>query len=355
VKLFRIDRMDEAGIRDLKATRIEADVYRRPATQIDGASFREVVSEGPVYAEFLDLPLLSGDEISHAPHIAVTKSPWTGPVAVYSSSADYDYGLLGEVFSPAVVGQTLDPLPEGTPGLWMRKGIRVRIDSGTLSSASEQDVLNGANVAAVRFGGEGDWEVLQFSKAQLVAPQTYLLENLLRGQAGTDAVMPTVWPAGADFVLIDSAVTQLPVTPSSRGLARHYRVGPASLPYDDASFFHTVATFEGVGLRPYRPVHLAAKHVARMAASRFPGCAGRGWMGIRGTVLDVPVGEDRLLFDVRVLEGETLLRRVDVQGPSYVYTAADQGADGWPQNLVFEVAQVSERFGPGPYGRIEVT
>jgi hypothetical protein len=164
VKLFRIDRMDEAGIRDLKATRIEADVYRRPATQIDGASFREVVSVGPVYAEFLDLPLLSGDEISHAPHIAVTKSPWTGPVAVYSSSADYDYGLLGEVFGPAVVGQTLDPLSEGTPGLWMRKGIRVRIDSGTLSSASEQDVLNGANVAAVRFGGEGDWEVLQFSK-----------------------------------------------------------------------------------------------------------------------------------------------------------------------------------------------
>jgi hypothetical protein len=36
-----------------------------------------------------------------------------------------------------------------------------------------------------------------------------------------------------------------------------------------------------------------------------------------------------------------------------VYTAADQAADGWPQNLVFEVAQVSERFGPGPYGRIE--
>jgi hypothetical protein len=189
---------------------------------------------------------------------------------------------------------------------------------------------------------------------QLIAPQTYLLENLLRGQAGTDSVMPTVWPSGADFVLIDSAVTQLPVTPSSRGLARHYRVGPASLPYDDASFFHTVATFAGVGLRPYRPVHLAAKHSAdgsiTLSWVRRTRVDGDSWNGP-----DVPVGEDRLLFDVRVLEGEALLRRVDVQGSSYVYTIADQAADGWPQNLVFEVAQVSERFGPGPYGRIEVT
>jgi hypothetical protein len=351
-KLFRIDRMDEAGIRDVKATRIEAEVYKRPVFQVGHAAFHEVVAEGPVYAEFLDLPLLSGAEIPFAPHIAVTRTPWTGPVAVYSSSADYDYGSLSEVFGPAVMGQTLDPLPKGTPGLWMRREIRVRVDSGTLSSASEEDLLNGSNVAAIRFGGEGHWEVLQFMSAQLIAPQTYLLGRLLRGQAGTDAVMPAVWPAGSDFVLIDSAVTQLPVSPSTRGLARHYRVGPASLPYDDVSFFHTVETFDGVGLRPFRPVHLSAKrstdgsvHFSWIRRTRLEGDS---WNG-----LDVPIGEDRLLFDVRILQGDDLLRRIDVQASSHVYTAADQAADGWPQNLVFEVAQVSERFGPGPYGRIE--
>jgi hypothetical protein len=351
-KLFRIDRMDEAGIRDVKATRIEAEVYKRPVFQIGHAAFHEVVAEGPVYAEFLDLPLLSGAEIPFAPHIAVTRTPWTGPVAVYSSSADYDYGSLSEMFGPAVMGQTLDPLPTGTPGLWMRREIRVRVDSGTLSSASEGDVLNGANVAAVRSGGEGHWEVLQFMSAKLIAPQIYLLGQLLRGQAGTDAFMPAVWPAGSDFVLIDSAVTQLPVAPSTRGLARHYRVGPASLPYDDVSFFHTVETFDGVGLRPFRPVHLSAKRTTdgsvQFSWIRRTRLEGDTWNGF-----DVPIGEDRLLFDVRILQGDALLRRVDVQASSHVYTAADQAADGWPQNLVFEVAQVSERFGPGPYGRIE--
>jgi hypothetical protein len=351
-KLFRIDRMDEAGIRDVKATRIEPEVYRRPVFQVDDSAFHEVVAEGPVYAEFLDLPMLSGAELPYAPHIAVTKTPWTGPVAVYSSSADYDYGSLSEVLGPAVMGQTLDPLPNGTPGVWMRREIRVRVDSGTLSSASEEDVLNGANVAAIRNGGEGNWEVLQFVSAELIAPQIYLLGQLLRGQGGTDAVMPAVWPAGSDFVLIDSAVTQLPVAPSSRGLARHYRVGPASLPYDDASFFHTVETFEGVGLRPYRPVHLSARRSGDGSVLlkwiRRTRLEGDSWNG-----LDVPIGEDSLLFDVRILESDALLRRIDVPASSYVYTAADQGADGWPQNLVFEVAQVSERFGPGPYGRIE--
>jgi hypothetical protein len=164
--------------------------------------------------------------------------------------------------------------------------------------------------------------------------------------------MPAVWPAGSDLVLIDSAVTQLPVAPSTRGLARHYRVGPASLPYDDVSFFHTVETFDGVGLRPFRPVHLSAKRTTdgsvQFSWIRRTRLEGDTWNG-----LDVPIGEDRLLFDVRILQGDALLRRVDVQASSHVYTAADQAADGWPQNLVFEVAQVSERFGPGPYGRIE--
>ena len=39
--------------------------------------------------------------------------------------------------------------------------------------------------------------------------------------------------------------------------------------------------------------------------------------------------------------------------PQLVYTAAEQAADGAAAALAFEVAQVSVRFGPGPFERIE--
>ena len=56
---------------------------------------------------------------------------------------------------------------------------------------------------------------------------------------------------------------------------------------------------------------------------------------------------------MRVRNGAALLREVAAGAPHHVYTAADQVADGAPSALVFEVAQVSDRFGPGPYERIE--
>ena len=78
---------------------------------------------------------------------------------------------------PAVIGETLEPLPAARPGLWMRATLRVRVRSGSLQSRSEADVLNGANAAALRFGPEGDWEVIQFRAAELVAPREYVLER----------------------------------------------------------------------------------------------------------------------------------------------------------------------------------
>jgi hypothetical protein len=50
--------------------------------------------------------------------------------------------------------------------------------------------------------------------------------------------------------------------------------------------------------------------------------------------------------------GGTAPREVETAVPTWVYGASEQAADGAGGTLVFEVAQISGRFGPGPFERI---
>ncbi len=78
--------------------------------------------------------------------------------------------------------------------------------NGTLASVDDLRLLGGSNLAAIR-NADGEWEVIQFREAVLIAPSTYRLSRLLRGQAGTAGAMRVAVAAGAPFVLLDGAVT----------------------------------------------------------------------------------------------------------------------------------------------------
>jgi hypothetical protein len=350
--LFRVDRIEEAGHRAATAVRVEPEVYHAPARESPARAAKVFDAPTPARVQFLDLPLLRGDEDPISPHVAVTRRPWAGAVAVYSANQDFGYALDLQVRRPAVAGALLDPLPAGRPGLWMRAAVRVRLGMGSLESRGEVDVLNGANVAALRFGATGNWEVVQFREAVLVEPGEYRLDGWLRGQAGTDAVMPEVWPVGTDVVLLDGAVRQVPLAPAARGIERHYRVGPANRSYGDPSFTHTNIAFDGVGLRPYRPAHLRATRRPdggiELTWVRRTRVDGDGWQGA-----DVPLGEDAEAYVVRIGTAGAVLRELTVGTPRAIYSAAEQTEDGGAAPVVFEVAQISARFGPGPFERIE--
>jgi hypothetical protein len=332
---------------------VEPAVYDAPAIPERSGRRTAVLASSPVDVVLLDLPLLTGEESPHSPHIAVMARPWTGTVAVYSANQDYGYRFSRNLRRPATIGALLDPLPAGRAGLWMPCEVRVRIGSGTLQSRSRAEVLNGANVAALRAGDGGDWEVIQFETAELVGPREYRVSGILRGQAGTDGVAPETWPAGTRFVLIDPAVGQLELPVSARGLERHYRFGPATRTYDHPSYQHRVEAFAGVGLRPYRPAHLVAERetdgAVRLAWTRRTRVDGDSWAGT-----DVPLGEDHEGYLVRVLRDGGLVREVTTDGPAWRYPPDAQAADGTGGRLRFEVAQLSVRFGAGPFERIEI-
>ena len=297
---------------------------------------------------FLDLPLMRGDEVPHAPHVCATAQDWPGAVALYGADLGGEFALEELLPARATVGLTRTELLAGPIGRWDRGAdLEVELIAGTLDSQERLAVLGGANRLAIGDGSPENWEVIQFAEAELIAPNRYLIRNRLRGQYGSDGVMPVAWPVGSYVVLMDAAVEQLDLAISQRRIARDYRFGPARRAYDDPSYVALSAAFDGAGLRPYAPVHL-----------RTPDSLGNdmAFHWIRRTRIEgdswdmeeVPLGEESERYRVQVLSGTTVLRDARVSTPAWVYAAAMQISDGASPGDVVQVAQISARYGAGP-------
>ncbi len=353
--LYRIDRVEQAGASLIEAVRVEPEVQVPSDAVTDLPGLRPFAPPLPVFPVFLDLPLLTGEEVPHAPHIAVAADPWPGSVALYASATgDEGYVLNSLIGRPATIGVTNTPLGRAEPGLWDRGApLRVNVGQSELSSATEAALFSGANAVAIGDGSSGLWEVFQFRDAVLVAPGVYELSTRLRGQLGTDGVMPEVWPVGSTIVILDEGLLQIELQASARGLARHYRVGPAQRSFDDPSFVYRVEAFDGIGLRPYSPVHLRAARTANgdLAISwiRRTRIEGDSWLSE-----EVPLGEVREAYRLRVIDNGSVQREVDLTQTNWTYSTGAQAADGVATGFTIEVAQVSDAFGPGPFTRITI-
>ena len=341
---YRIDRIEEMGQRKASAVRVEPGVYRTAPTTARRHEKGGVVSAGPVHGILLDLPLLRDDDAAQAPYAAVAAKPWPGSIAVLSAANDSGYSAVGALTRSITLGRTQQALKAAQPGRWQwDAGLEVVLDTGQLQSQSALDVLGGANAAALRVGA--DWELIQFQQATLIAPNTYQLDGLLRGQKGTDRFMAPVLVAGADFVLLDGAQGQIDMPLAHIGAERHYRIGPASKPFDDIRYHHSTYTHSAAGLRPYAPVHLRArKQGADMVLSwvRRGRIDNDSWLAA-----DIPLGEERESYRLRIIVGGVVKREAEVAAQAYTYTAAQQAADGASALFEFEIAQNSASIGAG--------
>jgi hypothetical protein len=344
---FRIDRVEQmAGVQRIEATRTDPESFRPVLIEDAPARLRPFTAPGPVTPLFLDLPLLTGEEVPHAPHLAVIAEPWPGTAALYASDEDANYALDTLIAAQATVGLTETPLFPAHPGRIDRgEGLFVRMRHGTLESVSDLALLGGANLCAIGDGTPDGWELFQFREAELVAPDTYILRHRLRGQLGTEGA--EAWPPGSILVRLDGVPRQIGLSEAQRGQARHYRIGPGGRPVDDPSFGHAVLAFDGIGLRPYAPVHL---RVAEAGGDLEVSWVRRTRIGgDRWDTPEVPLGEESERYLLRVRRGAQVLREVDLSAPRWTYPASLRAADGPDAGKRIEVAQVSALFGPGRF------
>jgi hypothetical protein len=346
---YRIDRVEQSESALIEAVRTERQVYTPADTVETRRQVNPFVPAAPVFPLFLDLPLLTGEEVEHAPHIAVTARPWPQSVGVWIAVTDAGYNINRVITRPAVLGITQSPLGAAQPDLWDRAApLRVKLSNGELSSAVQLDLLAGANAFAIGDGSSDNWEVVQFRDVALIAPDIYDLGHALRGQVGTNGAMPAVWPPGSFVVLLEPSLTQIDVALSARGSARNYRIGTLARGVDDPSVIHRAEAFSGIGLRPYSPAHLKVKALASgdlmVGWTRRTRIDGDNW-----AAFEVPLGETQEQYLLRIVRAGSVVREVTVAHPNWIYAAGMKAVDAGETLLV---AQLSDRFGPGPFAEL---
>lgn len=350
---YRIDRLEQADLQLAEAVRIEPGVYAPSDLPDDQVSIKPFVAPVPVLPVFMDLPLLTGSEAPNAPYLATSANPWPGSVAVYSAASDEDYALQEVISGQAVIGFTETPLRRASAGVWDEGApLRVNLVDGLLESRPRDALLNGANLAAIGDGTPGNWELFQFADATLQETGIYALSGRLRGQLGTDAIIPDVWPDGSMFVLLDQRVYQTGLLRSERRVSKHYRIGPATRGYDDPSYVHLVEAFDGNGLRPYAPVHLkavgmpAGDHLSWIRRTRLDG---DDWAGI-----EVPLAEESESYLLQIRTNGALVREQIVSDSNWIYTSTMKAEDGINGPYEVRIAQVSASYGPGHFAQVTV-
>ncbi|WP_394177236.1 glycoside hydrolase TIM-barrel-like domain-containing protein [Yoonia maritima] len=350
---YRVDRVEEAGLRLVEATRIDAEAYRGQTFDGDGPVLQPYVGPVPVEALFMDLPMLTGDEQPTAPYVATAGRPWPGSIALYGSSEDSGYTLQTVMDRSATIGLTAGVVRQGPIGIWDRQaGLEVTLINGELSSSSDAAVLSGANTIAIGDGTPDKWEIIQFRQAVPIAERTYRLTGLLRGQAGSRGLMPDEWPVGSRVVVMDGTSKQITIPSALRGLPRHFRYGPAKRPMTDASYRYELHTFKGNGLRPYPVAHLRSKlgadaiELSWFRSSRIDGDIwGEG---------DIPLGEENETYQIRVMQDGIVRRQETVDTPVWSYSDSIRAAEVGLLPYRIEVAQVSTRYGAGPFMGVDM-
>ena len=223
-------------------------------------------------------------------------------------------------------------------------------------------LLGGVNALAVETG-PGQWEIVQARSAELIAPGRYRLTRLLRGERGTENAVVGVVPTGARVVVLDTALTSLPIAEADLGLPWTWRIGPASRPVSDDTYVATSFTPEGAGLRPFSVAHVQQP----WRTARSPGDLTIRWTRRSRSLaadtwgaVEVPLIEETEAYEVEILDGAVVKRVLGTTTTSAIYSAAQQTAD-WGallspgDTLTIRIFQLSALIGRGAVKTITLT
>ena len=344
---------DDNRLWRVRATRFEGFVVQLDLERVDGQVAPErpadagralqfaALPAGETTVQWLDLPILPG-EAPVAPRLwlaAAGAAPgWRRATLAISRDEGFSYQAAGAIAGGGVQGVAASVLPPGTTAAWDRFSsvdIELLSEAMWLQPVNEAAVLAGANLALL-----GD-EIVQFMRADMLAPRRFRLSGMLRGRQGSEAAVAS-HAAGERFVLLDPA-TLLPVDLPVEAIGRS--MFARSLGSGDASVGVVAVRVGGRALMPLSPTQLrlwrdgddfVAGWVRRSRS-------GFGWADF----IDAPLGEANEAYRVSVRRNGVQVRNVTVASPVFRYSLADRLADGGTGAVELRVSQISALVGPG--------
>ena len=294
--------------------------------------------------ELMDIPILRDVDDNAGFYLAVAPlyiaTNWEG-AAIFRSVDGSSFSELTRAYTGAAIGRTTTALPEGPTTVWDESStVTIRLYNGTLTSATESQVLNGAN--AFLIGNE----IVQFVNAVQNADGTYTISKLLRGRKGTE------WAVGAHSsgervvkLVEDGSVIRINTGESDLNKSYVYKavtIGDTLEETASKTFTNT-----GVGLKPLSPVHLSETKkgtdtwdISWIRRTRIGG----EW----NDYSDVPLGEASEEYTVEHIRAGSIITTNVSTSASYTITGANVGDE-------IRISQNSSTVGAGYASSIRLT
>lgn len=355
-RLFRVVRIADGATRQINARAVEPAIYSIAGAKGGGRPPRTPPAlPGRPLAVPLALPIVAAQPPALL-SLAAFASPWPGALAIWAANEAGLFDVAGFVEAPSIIGETLTELPPGPTWRTDRRAVlEVRLRGGVLSSVSPEAALAGANALAL-IGEDGAIEIVTAAQVDLVGPQRFRLSGFVRGIGRSEAAASRHLPPGARVVALDGSAATLKTDLSDIGRELRYRIGPARHDVGDSTMAEVTTTVAGDALLPMSPVRPTARRSGagiQLSWIRRTRLDGDSW-----ELVEVPLGEDNERYEIRVLDGDTLVHAEIVNTPGWLYSTAQELADfGSSQaELALSVAQLSTTMGRGREwrGRIAV-
>lgn len=275
----------------------------------------------PTQLLLFDIPVLQDNDDDCGFYAAVSKvlPEWSGAIVAESTDNGQTFRELYSQNKAATYGFTQTALGIGKTTVFDEENtLVVQLTHGELSSVSERDLLNGANLAIV---GQ---EILQFQNAILQQDGSYGLSRFLRGRKGTEWAVSN-HQAHETFILVDPVTLHRIKSPASEiGLTRIYK----AITYGRTVSASTPQSFINMaqGKKPLSPVHLQG---TRNSAGdlTFTWIARTRIQGAWRDGVDAASDPEITGYEVDILKEQNVMRTLSTSLEAATYTAEQQRND----------------------------
>lgn len=331
LELMRVERVTRGknGVIEVDLRSDDPEVYRSTAVGQQGIlPPNPLALPGDTQLVLIDAPILldGNDNAGFYWAAGGTDTGWRGAEILRSIDGGGTFDQMATAGVPADIGAMAAPLPAGPSYCWDRANsfTVTMLPNSELESASEYQVLAGANVAWIGPASGQGGEYVQFTTATLVAPLTYEISGLLRGRRGTEHAIGTHGPGEVFVLMLGGTVGRSDYGVGDWNRERTYRAVSVYQDVDEAD--DQLFSNSGEGLRPPAPVHprgvrsgddIALSWVRRTRLLT-PGLGGG----------PVPLGEEAEAWEVDILSGASVVRTIASAAPAAAYSAAEQTVDG---------------------------
>lgn len=310
---------NDRGI-ELELMRMPRGPARQPPADPGAALSPPDLLTGPTILQPFELPW-DGNGAGDVPAIfTAASSPargWGG-AALYVDHGDALVPLGGSGSRRSIIGHATAPVPP-SPALLLERQASVEIalisTDFALPNATTAMLAAGANRALL--GGE----IIQFAHAQHLGAGSWRISGLLRGRGGTEGAALAGHPAGAPFVLLDTAAIPLDVAK----IAPAASASITAIGRGDSSPVSMPITNPGITLRPLTPVHPRIRKTADGSLSLDWSRRARGAWGWHDQI-ETPLAEQAEAWRVGVGPPDAPLTGWDTTAPTLTLDAATVAA-----------------------------